>query len=123
MPASTRFAMPASSGFRTAIVRTIRCLPRGLKEQGSGTFADIELARYGPFLPVPYWDWMDRHEDAARILAKDGDTEDLKFVRPLLRDVLRLHLHYLGNAARNFFGSRNTGSFPCSVWRRLAQRP
>jgi hypothetical protein len=70
-------------------VRTIRCLPRGLKEQGSGTFADIELARYGPFLPVPYWDWMDRHEDAARILAKDGDTEDLKFVRPLLRDVLR----------------------------------
>ena len=61
----------------------------GLKEQGAGTFADIELARYGPFLPVPYWDWMDRHEDAARILAKDGDTNELKYVWPLLKDVLR----------------------------------
>jgi replicative superfamily II helicase len=61
----------------------------GLKEQGAGTFADIELARYGPFLPVPYWDWMDRHEDAAHILAKDGDTNELKYVWPLLKDVLR----------------------------------
>jgi replicative superfamily II helicase len=61
----------------------------GLKEQGAGTFADIELERYGPFLPVPYWDWMDRHEDAARILAKDGDTNELKYVWPLLKDVLR----------------------------------
>lgn len=61
----------------------------GLKEQGAGTYADIELGRYGSFLPVPYWDWIDRHEDAARILARDGDTDDLKYVWPLLRDGLR----------------------------------
>jgi Rad3-related DNA helicase len=32
---------------------------------------------------------MDRHEDAARILARDGTTEELKYVWPLLKDVLR----------------------------------
>jgi len=32
---------------------------------------------------------MDRHEDAAQILARDGHTDELKYVWPLVRDTLK----------------------------------
>jgi replicative superfamily II helicase len=45
----------------------------GLKEQGAGTFADIELARYGAFLPVPYWVWFGaKRTNGCRDLRLDG---------------------------------------------------
>jgi replicative superfamily II helicase len=60
-----------------------------LKEQGAGTFADICEQKFDAFLAVPYWNWMDRHQDVASILAKDSATEELKYVWPLLKDILR----------------------------------
>jgi replicative superfamily II helicase len=60
-----------------------------LKEQGAGTFADIREAKFDALLAVPYWSWMDRHEDVAAILAKDSDTEEIKYTWPLLKDSLR----------------------------------
>jgi replicative superfamily II helicase len=60
-----------------------------LKDQGAGTFADIREHKFDAFLAVPYWSWMDRHQDVAAILAKDGDTKEIKFPWPLLRDILR----------------------------------
>jgi Type III restriction enzyme, res subunit len=59
-----------------------------LKEQGAGTFADIREQKFDAFLPVPYWSWMDRHEDVAAILAKDTNTEEVKYAWPLLKDIL-----------------------------------
>ena len=60
-----------------------------LREQGSGTFADIREHKFDALLPVPYWSWMDRHEDVASILAKDSDTDEIKYQWPLLKDILR----------------------------------
>jgi len=60
-----------------------------LKEQGAGTFAEIREEKFDAFLGVPYWSWMDRHEDVASILAKDSNTEELKYAWPLLKDILR----------------------------------
>ena len=60
-----------------------------LKEQGTGTFADIREQRFDAFLAVPYWSWMDHHEDVAAILAKDAATNEIKYAWPLLRDILR----------------------------------
>lgn len=61
----------------------------GLKQQGAGTFADIEFGQYDALLPVPYWDWIDHADDAASILARDRSSEELKYGWPLLKDVLR----------------------------------
>jgi replicative superfamily II helicase len=60
-----------------------------LKEQGAGTFADIREGKYDALLAVPYWSWMDRYEDVASILAKDSNTEEIKYTWPLLKDNLR----------------------------------
>jgi replicative superfamily II helicase len=60
-----------------------------LKEQGAGTFADVKEQRFDALLAVPYWSWMDHHEDVATILSKDASTKEIKYAWPLLRDILR----------------------------------
>jgi replicative superfamily II helicase len=60
-----------------------------LQEQGAGTHADIREQKFDAFLPVPYWSWMDRAKDVAGILAKDSDTEEIKYAWPILKDILR----------------------------------
>jgi replicative superfamily II helicase len=60
-----------------------------LTEQGAGTFADIREQRFDAFLAVPYWSWMDHHQDVAAILSKDAATKEIKYAWPLLRDILR----------------------------------
>ena len=60
-----------------------------LEKQGVGTYADIMQHRYSALLPVPYWEWMDRYTDVAHMLAKRSDDEELRFVWPLLKDMLR----------------------------------
>jgi replicative superfamily II helicase len=60
-----------------------------LEEQGAGTYADIRGKDFGAFLPVPYWDWIDRNSDVVRILAKYTANKSIKFAWPLIKDILR----------------------------------
>ncbi|KFE48641.1 DEAD/DEAH box helicase [Pseudomonas syringae] len=59
-----------------------------LTHQGKGTFADIENKRFGAFLPVPYWAWMDSCEEVAKILSRHQDKKSIKFTWPILKDKL-----------------------------------
>mgnify|MGYP003599227222 CR=1 FL=1 len=59
-----------------------------LLKQGEGTFADIENKRYGSYLPIPYWAWLDNVEEVARILSRHQDKKSIKFSWPLLKDRL-----------------------------------
>lgn len=61
-----------------------------LKSQGVGTFEDINC-NHDPedLLPVPYWEWNEKHEDVARILSKYKSTDAIKFTWPLLKDCLK----------------------------------
>ena len=59
-----------------------------LKEQGAGTFAEIDQGEYKPFLPVPYWAWVAHQGSVAEILAKQARTDAVKFAWPLLKDIL-----------------------------------
>lgn len=61
----------------------------GLEEQGAGTYADIRRKDFGAFLPVPYWEWIDHNSDVVRILAKYAADDSLKFVWPLIKDILK----------------------------------
>ncbi|MGH7146468.1 MAG: DEAD/DEAH box helicase family protein [Nitrospiraceae bacterium] len=60
-----------------------------LEEQGVGTFADIKRQEYSSFLPVPYWEWIDRHVEVAGILSKYTTKENIKFPWPLLKDNIK----------------------------------
>lgn len=34
-----------------------------LPEQGEGTFLEIENGDYNSFLPIPYWNWIDKSDE------------------------------------------------------------
>ncbi|OZC01465.1 DEAD/DEAH box helicase [Rubricoccus marinus] len=59
-----------------------------LKQQGAGTFADIQSGDVGAFLPVPYWAWRDRRDEVVDILARanHAKSKDVKFAWPLIKD-------------------------------------
>jgi len=60
-----------------------------LKDQGAGTYADIKRHEYGALLPVPYWDWIDRHVEVTEVLSKYKGMKELKFTWPLLKDLIK----------------------------------
>lgn len=60
-----------------------------LEKQGVGTFADIRNHRPEAFLPVPYWDWIDKHSEVAGILSKHVALDSIKFPWPILKDSIR----------------------------------
>lgn len=59
-----------------------------LIEQGEGTFIDIENGEYSEFLPIPYWAWDDKKSYLLNILAKNKDLDGIKFVWPLIKDII-----------------------------------
>ena len=59
-----------------------------LEQQGIGTYADISNKQHDAILPVPYWAWIDRESDVARILSKGFARDAIKFAWPLIKDML-----------------------------------
>ena len=72
---------PAYQSIRTLFVND-------LEAQGSGTWADICNDKRDALLPVPYWAWSSREAEIASILSKNADRTSIRFVWPLLKDML-----------------------------------
>jgi replicative superfamily II helicase len=60
-----------------------------LRDQGQGTYAEIKTKEATSFLPVPYWDWQEKHSEVSQLLAKYSSTDELKYIWPLMKDRLR----------------------------------
>ncbi len=59
-----------------------------LEQQGIGTYADICHDKHDALLPVPYWAWVERESEVARILSSGSDRKPIKFAWPLLKNIL-----------------------------------
>ncbi|MBU9373500.1 DEAD/DEAH box helicase family protein [Burkholderia multivorans] len=59
-----------------------------LEQQGLGTFADINNGKRDALLPIPYWAWIERESDVAKILAANAERKSIKFAWPLLKNIL-----------------------------------
>ncbi len=59
-----------------------------LEQQGLGAYADICNDKRDALLPVPYWAWIEREADVARILSAGTERKSIKFAWPLLKDIL-----------------------------------
>ena len=57
-----------------------------LIEQGHGTFLEIENGDYNNFLPIPYWSWIGKSEEALSILSKYRDELAIMFAWPFIKD-------------------------------------
>jgi replicative superfamily II helicase len=59
-----------------------------LEHQGIGTFADICNDKRDAFLPVPYWAWIEKESDVARILSSATKRDPVKYAWPILKNIL-----------------------------------
>lgn len=60
-----------------------------LTEQGEGTFLEIENGDYNSFLPIPYWNWIDKSEEILQILSQHREDTSIAFAWPFIKDNIR----------------------------------
>lgn len=57
-----------------------------LRDQGIGTFAEIESGLGESFLSVPYWAWSDKISEVVGIISRRKDSKSIKFAWPILKN-------------------------------------
>lgn len=60
-----------------------------LPEQGEGTFYEIQKGEYESFLPIPYWNWIDKSSEILEILSKYKDEKQFMFAWPFIKDNIK----------------------------------
>ena len=60
-----------------------------LPEQGEGTFLEIENGDYNSFLPIPYWNWIDKSEEVLQIISNYRDDISITFSWPFIKDNIK----------------------------------
>ena len=83
--AACRLRIPADEPVYQSIQTLFATDPEA---QGSGTWADICNRKWDALLPVPYWAWRSREAEVATMLSKNRDRPSIRFVWPLLKDML-----------------------------------
>jgi replicative superfamily II helicase len=81
-----KITLPRTHGAYTSL---LTLFSPDLKDQGAGTYAEIEQGEYKPFLPVPYWSWTEHQDNVATILAKHLKTDEIKYAWSLIKDSLQ----------------------------------
>jgi replicative superfamily II helicase len=59
-----------------------------LKEQGAGTFMEVQDGLYDAYLPISYWAWQDKIDQVLSIISEHRQEDSVKFTWPLLKDIL-----------------------------------
>ncbi|SFF24590.1 DEAD/DEAH box helicase [Sunxiuqinia elliptica] len=57
-----------------------------LKEQGEGSYFDIEAGIYDTLLMIPYWSWIDKSSDVITLLSSNQEENFIKFSWPILKN-------------------------------------
>ncbi|MCW2258681.1 MULTISPECIES: DEAD/DEAH box helicase family protein [Sphingobacterium] len=57
-----------------------------LCDQGMGTYLELYQPNNDSFLPIPYWEWIDKSDEVMEILSYYKEEQFIKFVWPLLKD-------------------------------------
>src|SRR5690606_7390236 len=57
-----------------------------VKDQGVGSFLEIQSGDYNTMLPVPYWTWDQKKDEITRKLSELRNTREIMFSWPLLKD-------------------------------------
>jgi replicative superfamily II helicase len=63
-----------------------RLFEESLQEQGHGTFLDIKNGAFDSFLPIPYWDWIEKSQEILEITSKHRDEPQIAFAWEFVKD-------------------------------------
>lgn len=74
-----------------------------LRDQGEGSFIDIQTGNYDALMAVPYWGWLDKKTEALRLLAANINDDQVKFTWPLLKDSIQNYeCYFTSSKVENF---------------------
>jgi replicative superfamily II helicase len=57
-----------------------------VREQGEGSFLEIESGDYNTMLPIPYWSWIEKSNEITRAILDSREDDDVKFAWPVIKD-------------------------------------
>jgi len=59
-----------------------------LKNQGEGSFLDIETGNYNTLLMIPYWSWIEKKSKVVELLSAHKEDSEILFAWPILKDCI-----------------------------------
>lgn len=68
-----------------------------LKNQGLGTYLDINNGNSDSLMAIPYWNWYDKSEDVSKILSKNIDKKCIKFAWPIIKNQIDMCQAYVSS--------------------------
>ncbi|OGO77149.1 MAG: DEAD/DEAH box helicase [Clostridiales bacterium GWB2_37_7] len=57
-----------------------------IREQGEGSFLEIQSGDYNTMLPIPYWSWYEKRDEITKAIIASKDDNKVKFVWPVIKD-------------------------------------
>lgn len=57
-----------------------------LRNQGEGSFMDLQNGDYDTVMPIPYWSWIDKRVEVTQILSVNRSETEITFVWPIIKD-------------------------------------
>lgn len=57
-----------------------------IRDQGEGSFLEIECGDYNTMLPIPYWSWYEKKDEITQAIINSRDDMEIKFVWPVIKD-------------------------------------
>lgn len=72
-----------------AYIEILELFKDSLPEQGEGTFLEIQHGEYDSFLPVPYWNWIEKASEILEILTKYREENSFVFAWPFIKDNIK----------------------------------
>ncbi len=57
-----------------------------VRDQGEGSFLEIECGDYNTMLPIPYWSWFEKRNEITQAIIDSRDDKEIKFVWPVIKD-------------------------------------
>lgn len=66
-----------------------------LRDQGEGSFIDIQTENYDTLMAVPYWSWYDKKTEVLKLLSSNLEDTQVKYTWPLLKDSIDNYSCYI----------------------------
>jgi len=86
-----------------------------IKNQGEGSFLEIEQGDFETLLPIPYWSWIDKKSEVLELLSNHKEDQELLFVWPIIKDDIENCQVYITGASIEispyYMPIHNFGSF------------
>ena len=66
--------------------KAITLFSENIRDQGEGSFLEIESGDYNAMLPIPYWSWYDKRDEITKAIKYYCNDDVIKFTWPVIKN-------------------------------------